>query len=67
MLHSAAAAGGRDVTYYGPKNIADSFRTVRKNSLIIANEIPEEQNALARPLLPTALDCRGTRRLLCRA
>jgi uncharacterized damage-inducible protein DinB len=31
------------MTYYGSKNIADSFRTVRKNTLTIANEIPEEQ------------------------
>jgi uncharacterized damage-inducible protein DinB len=31
------------VTYYGAKNLAESFRTVRKNTLIIANEIPEEQ------------------------
>jgi uncharacterized damage-inducible protein DinB len=31
------------VTYYGAKNIADSFRTVRKNTLTIANEIPEDQ------------------------
>jgi len=31
------------VTYYGSKNLADSFRTVRKNTLTIANEIPEDQ------------------------
>jgi uncharacterized damage-inducible protein DinB len=31
------------MTYYGSKNLADSFRTVRKNTLTIANEIPEEQ------------------------
>ena len=31
------------MTYYGAKNLADSFRTVRKNTLTIANEIPEEQ------------------------
>jgi len=31
------------MTYYGPKNLADSFRTVRKNTLTIANEIPEDQ------------------------
>jgi len=30
------------VTYYGAKNLADSFRTVRKNTLTIANEIPED-------------------------
>jgi uncharacterized damage-inducible protein DinB len=31
------------VTYYGAKNLAESFRTVRKNTLTIANEIPEER------------------------
>jgi uncharacterized damage-inducible protein DinB len=31
------------VTYYGGKNIADSFCTVRKNTLAIAEEIPEEK------------------------
>jgi len=31
------------MTYYGSKNLADSFRTVRKNTLTIANEIPEER------------------------
>lgn len=31
------------MTYYGAANLADSFRTVRKNTLIIANEIPAEQ------------------------
>jgi uncharacterized damage-inducible protein DinB len=30
------------MTYYGATNLADSFRTVRKNTLTIANEIPEE-------------------------
>ena len=31
------------MTYYGAKDLADSFRTVRKNTLIIAEEIPEGQ------------------------
>jgi uncharacterized damage-inducible protein DinB len=31
------------MTYYGARNLADSFRTVRKNTLVIANEIPEDQ------------------------
>ena len=31
------------MTYYGGKELADSFRTVRKNTLIIAEEIPEAQ------------------------
>ena len=31
------------MTYYGAKNLAESFRTVRKNTLQIANEIPENK------------------------
>jgi uncharacterized damage-inducible protein DinB len=31
------------VTYYGAKNLADSYRTVRKNTLAIAEEIPAEK------------------------
>jgi len=31
------------VTYYGPKQLAEAFRTVRGNTLIIANEIPEDK------------------------
>jgi uncharacterized damage-inducible protein DinB len=31
------------MTYYGAKHLADSFRTVRKNTLTIASEIPEDQ------------------------
>jgi len=31
------------VTYYGGKQLADAFRTVRKNTLTIANEIPEDK------------------------
>jgi uncharacterized damage-inducible protein DinB len=31
------------MTYYGAKELADSFRTVRKNTLIIAEDIPEEK------------------------
>jgi uncharacterized damage-inducible protein DinB len=30
------------MTYYGAKQLAESFRTVRKNTLAIADEIPEE-------------------------
>lgn len=30
------------MTYYGSKELADSFRTVRKNTIIIAEEIGEE-------------------------
>jgi uncharacterized damage-inducible protein DinB len=31
------------MNYYGAKQLAASFRTVRNNTLVIANEIPEEQ------------------------
>jgi uncharacterized damage-inducible protein DinB len=31
------------MTYYGAKQLADNFRTVRKNTLAIAEEIPAEQ------------------------
>jgi hypothetical protein len=36
--------GGR-MTYYGPKNLADSYRTVRRNTLTIAEEIPADKYA----------------------
>jgi uncharacterized damage-inducible protein DinB len=31
------------VIYYGPRELAESFRTVRKNTMTIAQEIPEEK------------------------
>ena len=31
------------MTYYGAKGLADSFRTVRKNTLTVAQDIPAEQ------------------------
>jgi uncharacterized damage-inducible protein DinB len=31
------------MTYYGAKDLAESFRTVRKNTIQIAEEIPEEK------------------------
>ena len=31
------------MTYYGAKELADSFRTVRKNTILIAEDIPEEK------------------------
>ena len=31
------------MNYYGPKELAASFRTVRKNTLVIANEIPADK------------------------
>ena len=36
------------MTYYGAKHLADSFRTVRKNTLAIAEEIPEDKYASRR-------------------
>jgi uncharacterized damage-inducible protein DinB len=33
------------MNYYAAKDLAESFRTVRKNTLIIAEEIPEEKYA----------------------
>ena len=30
------------MTYYGAKNLADSFRTVRKNTIVLAEEIPAD-------------------------
>jgi uncharacterized damage-inducible protein DinB len=31
------------MTYYGAKELADSFRTVRKNTIQVAEDIPEEK------------------------
>jgi hypothetical protein len=31
------------MTYYGSKELAASFRTVRNNTIIIAEEIPEDK------------------------
>jgi uncharacterized damage-inducible protein DinB len=31
------------MTYYGAKNLADAFRTVRRNTIAIAQDIPEDQ------------------------
>ena len=31
------------MTYYGAKELAQSFRTVRNNTIKIAEEIPEEK------------------------
>jgi uncharacterized damage-inducible protein DinB len=31
------------MNYYGPKELAESFRTVRKNTILIAEDIPEGQ------------------------
>jgi uncharacterized damage-inducible protein DinB len=33
------------MTYYGPKDLAESFRTVRKNTIQVAEDIPEEKYA----------------------
>src|SRR5438128_1266711 len=42
LLFSRRSDGG-PMTYYGAKHLADSFRTVRKNTLAIAEEIPEDK------------------------
>ncbi len=31
------------MTYYGAKELSESFRTVRKNTIITAEDIPEDQ------------------------
>lgn len=31
------------MTYYGPRDLAESFRTVRKNTVQVAEDIPEEK------------------------
>jgi len=45
MLHSRGLFDPQEgcVTYYGAKHLAESFRTVRKNTLAIAEEIPENK------------------------
>jgi uncharacterized damage-inducible protein DinB len=35
------------MTYYGAKELAESFRTVRKNTIRVAEDIPEEKHSLA--------------------
>ena len=42
------------MTYYGGNEMAASFRTVRKNTVQIAEEIPEDQyDFKASPLIPS--------------
>src|SRR5262252_5750696 len=31
------------MTYYGAKELAESFRTVRKNTILVAEDIPEDK------------------------
>src|SRR5436190_20970193 len=31
------------MTYYGPKDLAEAFRTVRKNTMQVAEDIPEDK------------------------
>jgi uncharacterized damage-inducible protein DinB len=35
------------MTYYGAKELVDSFRTVRKNTIVVAEEIPEDKYSFA--------------------
>jgi hypothetical protein len=55
------------MTYYGAKDLAESFRTVRKNTLIIADEVGEEHygfraapdtRTVAQTLVHIALVCK---------
>jgi uncharacterized damage-inducible protein DinB len=46
------------VTYYGAKELAASFRTVRKNTIKIAEEVPEEKYDFS--LAPDARSIRDT-------
>jgi uncharacterized damage-inducible protein DinB len=47
------------MNYYGAKELAESFRTVRKNTVTIANDIPEDKYGY-RP----APDCRSVAEML---
>ena len=47
------------MTYYGAKELAESFRTVRKNTIRVAEDIPEEKYAFA-----AASDIRTVEKLL---
>jgi uncharacterized damage-inducible protein DinB len=47
------------MTYYGAKELAEAFRTVRRNTITIAEEIPEEKYDFQ-----PAPDTRSVRRLL---
>ena len=47
------------MTYYGSKELADSFRTVRKNTIQIAEEIPEDKYSFS-----AARDIRTVEKLL---
>src|SRR5215471_15239589 len=47
------------MTYYGAKELAESFRTVRKNTLSIAEDIPEEKYSFK-----AASDVRSVEKLL---
>jgi len=47
------------MTYYGAKELADSFRTVRKNTIRVAEDIPENKYSFA-----AAPDLRTVEKLL---
>jgi uncharacterized damage-inducible protein DinB len=47
------------MTYYGTKEIAESFRTVRKNTLRVAEDIPEDKYSFS-----AAADTRTVEKLL---
>jgi uncharacterized damage-inducible protein DinB len=39
--------GGANMTYYGAKELAESFKTVRKNTIQVAQDIPEDKYGFA--------------------
>ena len=39
----SSGKGGQHMTYYGGKELANAFRTVRKNTIQIAQDIPEDK------------------------
>ena len=47
------------MTYYGAKELAESFRTVRKNTIQIAQDIPEDKYSFR-----AAADTRTVEKLL---
>jgi len=42
-IRYTAIQGENELTYYGGKELAESFRTVRKNTMTIARELPEDK------------------------
>src|SRR5207249_7610001 len=51
--------GERTMNYYGAKELAESFRTVRKNTIQVAEDIPEDKYGFK-----AASDVRSVEKLL---